>query len=226
MIIQFMGTILQVPPLESGDRLTRREFERRYSAMPRLRKAELIEGVVYVSAPPRFESHSEPHATIVGLLGLYHANTPGTRVGDNATIKLDEDNEVQPDAFLFIDPERGGHVHITAEDLLEGAPELVIEIAASSASNDLRDKFKAYRRNGVQEYAVWQVYEQRFDWWELHDGEYVAFTPDETGNLRSNVFPGLWLNVASLLSGDLAAVLTSLQLGLQTAEHSAFVGAT
>ena len=41
-------------PLENGDRLTRAEFERRYAAMPRLKKAELIEGIVYVPSPVRY----------------------------------------------------------------------------------------------------------------------------------------------------------------------------
>jgi hypothetical protein len=41
---------IQVPYLESGDRLTRQEFERRYTAMPNLKKAELIEGIVYKSS--------------------------------------------------------------------------------------------------------------------------------------------------------------------------------
>lgn len=32
------------PPLQQGDMLTRSEFERRYAAMPHLKKAELIDG--------------------------------------------------------------------------------------------------------------------------------------------------------------------------------------
>lgn len=35
-------------PLENGDRLSRFEFEHRYQAMPELKKAELVEGVVYI----------------------------------------------------------------------------------------------------------------------------------------------------------------------------------
>ena len=36
---------IEIPPLESGDHLTRHEFERRYQARPDIKKAELIEGV-------------------------------------------------------------------------------------------------------------------------------------------------------------------------------------
>ena len=75
-----------IPPLETGDHLTRREFERRYHAMPNVKKAELIEGVVYMPSPVRFTAHSEPHYLIIGWLFFYHASTPGLRAGDNATV--------------------------------------------------------------------------------------------------------------------------------------------
>ncbi|MCS6815437.1 MAG: Uma2 family endonuclease, partial [Cyanobacteria bacterium] len=145
------------PPLENGDALTRSEFERRYAAMPQVKKAELIEGIVYMASPLRFEPHAEPHADLVGWLWNYKVATPGTRLGDNSTVRLDLDNEPQPDAILLIDPRAGGQTRFSADGYIEGAPELVIEIAASSAAIDLRDKKRAYRRNGVQEYVVWQV---------------------------------------------------------------------
>ncbi len=50
------------PPLNSGDRLSRAEFERRYSTQPEIKKAELIEGVVYVSSPVRTQQHGIPHS--------------------------------------------------------------------------------------------------------------------------------------------------------------------
>ena len=125
---------LQLPPLESGDRLSRSEFERRYSDMPHVKKAELIEGVVYVSSPVRI-IHSQPHANIITWLGVYSAATPGIRCYDNPTVRLDRDNEPQPDAVLRL--ETGGTSHISADGYLEGPPELVVEVAASSASYDL-----------------------------------------------------------------------------------------
>lgn len=91
------------PPLESGDRLSRQEFERRYTAMPKLKKAELIEGVVYVASPLRFESHAEPHGNLIGWLWTYQIATPGVRLGIDPTVRLDQDNEPQPDRVLLID---------------------------------------------------------------------------------------------------------------------------
>ena len=210
-------------PLENGDRLTRQEFERRYTAMAHIKKAELIEGVVYVASPVRANRHGSPHADIIGWLFVHKAATPGVYLADNTTVRLDADNEPQPDALLRIEPEVGGNSRISDDDYVEGTPELIAEIAASSASYDLNDKLNAYRRNGVQEYIVWQSYENRLDWFRLQEGRYVALQPDEAGIIRSEIFPGLWLAVNGLREGDMAGVLAVLQQGLQTAEHQEFV---
>jgi len=216
-----MAASLTIPPLENGDKLTRWEFERRYQAMPHLKKAELIEGIVYMASPLRFESHAEPHANIIGWLALYKAATPGVRLGDNATVRLDIDNEPQPDALLRI--EKGGQSIISEDDYVEGAPELIVEIAASSASYDVHQKLNVYRRNQVQEYLVWRFYEQEFDWFRLQAGEYIKLETDSDGIIRSQIFPGLWLDKNALLMGDLGKVLVILQRGLETAEHRDFV---
>ena len=113
---------------ENGDKLTRHEFERRYQAMPNLKKAELIEGIVYVASPLRIKSHGEPHSYIMARLGVYKAATPGVGLADNTTVIIDADNEPQPDALLRI--EVGGQSRINQNDYLEGAPELIVEIAA------------------------------------------------------------------------------------------------
>jgi Uma2 family endonuclease len=168
-------------------------------------------------------NHGRPHAALVGWLMVYKAATPGVDLGDNATVRLDADNEPQPDALLRIEPEVGGNSRISDDDYVEGVPELIAEIAASSASYDLNDKLNAYRRNGVQEYIVWQIYENRLNWFSLQEGRYVTLEPDGVGVIRSQIFPGLWLAVNALREGDLAEVLAVLQQGLQTAEHQAFV---
>jgi Uma2 family endonuclease len=214
---------LLLPPLESGDRLNRYEFERRYNAMPHLKKAELIEGVVYVAAALRFRSHGQPHGNIIGWLWTYKIATPGVELGNNPTVRLDLDNEPQPDAVLLIEEPYGGQARLSEDDYVEGAPELVAEIAASSAAIDLGDKKRAYRRNGIKEYIVWQVFEQKLDWFSWQEGEYVLLPVDPDGIVRSRVFPGLWLAVEDLLAGNMARVLMVLQEGLASAEHTTFV---
>lgn len=212
-----------VPPLENGDRLTRDEFERRYDAMPHLKKAELIEGVVYVPSPVRYQHHGAPHAVLVGWLVYYAAHTPGVCVSDNSTVRLDLDNEPQPDALLLIDPARGGQTRISSDDYIEGSPELVAEVASSSVSYDLHDKLHVYRRNGVREYLVWRVRDQASDWFVLRAGQYERLSADANGVWRSEVSPGLWLDAAALIRSDLAAVLAIAQQGLGSLEHAAFV---
>lgn len=214
---------LKTPILENGDLLSRAEFERRYQRMPSLKKAELIEGIVYIASPLRFESHAEPHANLMGCLWNYKIATPGVRLGDNPTVRLDLDNEPQPDVVLLIDSNCGGQSRLDNEGYIEGAPELVVEIAASTASIDLRDKKRVYRRNGVKEYLVWQVSNQRFDWFSWQEGEYISVEPDAQGIIRSQVFPGLWLAVTALLRENMLEVMETLQTGLASTEHQEFV---
>lgn len=212
-----------VPPLNPGDRLSRAEFERRYQAHPEIKKAELIEGVVHMESAVRFEQHGRPHSDLVTWLGVYRAATPGVLVGDNTTVRLDFENEVQPDALLRLEPAHGGRLHVTEDDYLEGPPELIVEIASSSAAYDLHIKRRVYARSGVQEYLAVQMYEQQVDWFVLREGVYETLTPDENGVLRSEVFPGLWLQPEAPWSGDLAAMLEVLQQGLASPEHVAFI---
>jgi Uma2 family endonuclease len=212
-----------LPILEGGDRLSRAEFERRYQAMPQIKKAELVEGVVYVASPLRYRQHGRPHSNIMTWLGVYETATPGVESADNPTVRLDLDNEPQPDALLRIDEARGGQSRISEDEYIEGAPELIVEIAASSASYDLHDKLRAYRRNGVREYLVWLTQEQAFRWYVLVEGEYVLQQPDDQGILRSQGFPGLQLAVEALLAGDMERVLAVLQEGMGSEAHRLFV---
>jgi hypothetical protein len=211
-----------IPPLENGDRLTRPEFERRYDAMPGVKKAELIEGVVYVPSPVSHTNHGGPHFDVIAWLGMYRMSTPGVQGGDNSSLRLDLDNEPQPDAFLMIQPDRGGQAKIDSDGYIAGAPELLAEVAASSASYDLHDKLNAYRRSGALEYVVWRVLDQAIDWFILREGNYERLAPDAVGIYKSEVFPGLWLDAAALLRGDLTTVAQILQQGLASPEHAAF----
>lgn len=208
-------------PPRAGERLTRTEFERRYSAHPQIKKAELIEGVVYVPSPVRYDGHGLAHAALLGPLHYYAAHTPGVGIADNTTVRLDLDNEVQPDVLLRLEAPAEAQSQVTPDGYLEGAPELVAEIAASSASYDLHAKLHVYRRNGVPEYLVWRIQERRIDWYRLVDGDYRPL-PQVDGIIRSRAFPGLRLNVRALLQGAAAAALAAIQSGLDGSEHRTF----
>ena len=213
----------EVMPLENGDRLTRVEFERRYEAMPEVKKAELIEGIVYMPSPVNYGRHGSPHANVVGWLVAYKAGTPGVGVATEATVRLDLDNEPQPDAVLLIDPKRGGQARLSSDDYIEGAPELIVEVSSSSASIDRNQKFQAYRRNGVLEYVIWRIRDRQIDWFVLRDGDFLPLEPDAQGVLRSRVFPGLDLDAPAMLDDDIAKVLETLRRGMAGDEHRAFV---
>ena len=209
-------------PLNNGDRLTRAEFERIYAAHPEIKKAELIEGVVYMPSPARYREHGKPHFHSISWLGVYSAATPGVEGGDNATLRLDFENEPQPDVLLRLPPELGGSSRIGEDGYLEGTPELIVEVSASSASYDLNQKKRVYARNGVPEYIVYLAYEQRVVWHVLRAGVYEEQQADEVGVLKSERFPGLWLLPDALLAGDLSRVLETLQQGLASPEHKTF----
>ncbi len=206
-----------VPGLENGDHLTQVEFHRRYAALGEEIKAELVEGIVHMPSPTRM-NHARAHAAIIGRLSFYSAYTSGTELADNATVILDGDNEVQPDGLLR--KVKGGSSRVNDEDYVVGPPELIVEIASSGVAYDLYEKRNAYRRNGVQEYKVWTLHENAIHWFRLHEGRYVQVEPDDTGVIRSQVFPGLWLNVPALLRHDLPTVLATVQAGMDAQQRS------
>lgn len=212
-----------LPPLAQGDHLSRAEFERRYHAMPNVKKAELIEGVVYMPSPVKHKQHGNPHAFLNTWIGVFIAATPNTDFSDNATVRLDNNNEPQPDILLRVERQHGGRSFISADDYIEGAPELIVEIAGTSASYDMHDKKLVYARNGVREYLVVLTYEQTVHWFVLREGEYEELPLPEDGILRSEFFAGLWLKPAALWANNLAEILAVLHQGLATPEHVALV---
>ncbi len=214
---------LPVPPLEPGDRLSRDEFERRYESMPHVQKAELIEGIVYMPSPARARKHSGPQSQLAGWLMLYQSETPGVESFVNSTVRLDLDNEPQPDLALLKLAAKGGQARISEDDYIEGAPELAVEIVGSTQAYDLHQEKGAYRRNGICEYLAWITIEDSLVWWELREGDYHEIPPDGLGLLKSRVFPGLSLDATALLCRDMKTVLETLRRGLDSPEHAAFV---
>jgi Uma2 family endonuclease len=209
----------EIPPLRDGDRLTRDEFERRYNAMPHVNKAELIEGVVYVPSPVNYVAHGSPHSDVATWLGVYRVQTPGVGCGLDSTVRLDNDNEPQPDAQLLI--EREGR--IDEDGYVAGGPELAVEVSRSSAGVDRTAKLAAYQRNGVREYVIWRTGDGALDWFILRAGRYEPLAAEPDGVIRSEVFPGLWLDVPALLRRDMPRVMAVLQQGIASQAHADFV---
>ena len=221
----YRGRILDrsILPLENGDRLTRAEFERRWANMPDLKKAELIEGEVFMSPPVSASQHGIPHSDAMFWLGLYRSATPGISIADNSTLRMEGENDAQPDAMLFVLPEHGGRARLDDEGYVRGVPEFIVEIASSSASYDLHIKFELYRRRGVPEYVVWRVKEDVIDWFALRGDSYERVVPRGDGIYQSGVLPGLWLDPAALVTGDLQTLVKVVQQGTASEEHAKFL---
>ena len=98
-----LNTTDAIPPLRDGDRLTQREFFRRYEAAPEGTRAELLRGVVYlrrwvisngngerhVMPPISSGHHSEPSGEVYWFLRNYALFTTGVRAGTPVTVKFD-----------------------------------------------------------------------------------------------------------------------------------------
>ena len=210
-------------PLEAGQRLTRIEFERRYALCPDIKRAELIEGIVRMPSPVRYEVHGKPHAAILGPLYVFAAHTPSVGVADNTTVRLDAANEPQPDVLLRIESPALRQSVLDADGYIQDAPELVAEVSATSASYDLHDKLRVYQRNGVREYIVWRTRERQIDWFALAGDAYRQLSADSDGVIHSRVFPGLRIAVTALIHGDTSTVLAKVREGLRSPQHREFV---
>jgi hypothetical protein len=209
-----------VPPLRQGDHLTVQEFWRRYEATPKKLKAELIEGHVYMASPVSCVEHGAPHFDLITWLGIYRIATPGVKGTDNATVRLNHGANVpQPDASMWIG---GGQCRVSDDGYLEGGPDLVGEISASSASFDLHEKLEAYESNRVREYIVWRVEDRAIDWFVLQRGRFSPMKPTVDGILKSKAFPGLWLDADAMIQGDAKRVFETLQQGIASPEHQKF----
>jgi Uma2 family endonuclease len=208
-----------LPELHSGDVMSREEFHRIYEQMPEDFKAELIGGVVYVASPLK-RAHGTSHIPLLAVIFAYQSATPGVECADNTTVILGEGSEPQPDIYLRILPECGGRSRSTADDYVDGPPELIVEVANSSRSIDLHSKREDYSRHGVLEYLVLAVKDHRFHWFDL-----TAAGPEipvDDGIIRVRNFPGLWIDVQGVLTKAHAKLMETLQRGLATPEHAAF----
>ena len=222
-VLPVRSSTRSLPRLENGEHLDQKTFHARYAAMPKMMKAELIGGRVYIVASPLHPLHGVHHSRLMGWLEVYLANTPGTNVFDNTSAVLGDDSEPQPDGCLFIRTECGGQTRFDADGWLIGTPELIVEVASSSESYDLHEKRDDYERYGVREYVVYAARQQRVYWWVRRGDRYEELTPGPDGIFRSETFPGLWLDAAALVQADAAKMHEMLRQGLARPEHANFV---
>ncbi len=210
-----------IPPLVNGDHLDRKTFHERYEAMPPGVRAELIGGIVFMSSPLK-RKHGRSGARLMHWLGEYEDATPGTEALENTTHKLDDQAEPQPDGCLIIIPECGGQVWEDEDGYINGAPEWIGEISDSSESIDKNRKKLDYERAGVREYMVAALRSQEVFWFIRRRGKFRTLPPEADGIIRSEIFPGLWLDPTAFLEQDIKRVMAVLRQGLASPEHKAF----
>lgn len=210
-----------LPPLQHGDRLTAKEFCRRWDVTPHLKHAELIGGQVYMNPPISAGSHGVPHGQVIIWLGQYALPTLGVEVISESSIHFGPDNLPQPDALLRIKDQFGGTSRMIRQEL-HGPPELIVEVAASSAAYDLFEKKQMYALQGVQEYLVWVIHERKFVWFVLGGKAYVEQECSRAGVIKSQVFPGLWLDTKGMLADNWPQVLTTLKQGMESPAYLEF----
>ena len=211
------------PPLRNGDQLSVAEFEHRYEALPELKRADLINGVVYLDSYMPLFPHGQTLASLAGWLGNYRAHTPGVQGGLNPTLTLRVGvHQPQADACLRVRPDWGGQSG-TRDGLIVGGVELTGEIAANSASLELHGKLAAYEQNGILEYIVWRVEDREIDWFHLKRGKFQRLARTKDGLYKSKVFPGLWLDPDAMIADNMIKVLEVVQKGVASPEHRRFV---
>jgi Uma2 family endonuclease len=206
-------------PFEAGDRMCRDEFLSRWEETPDLKRAELIDGVVYLPSPVSVE-HGDKEILLLLWAGTYASRLGSVQALSNTTWMM-EDSSPQPDVALRIRPEFGGQSR-NVDKFAGGAPEFAAEVTRSTRSYDLGPKLQLYERAGVREYLAALLEEQRLEWRVLREGRYELFQPDTAGIFRSTVFPGLWLDEAAFWANDTPAVLRVLEQGMSSPEFAAF----
>lgn len=201
------------------------EFHRAYDAMPEEYRAELIGGIVFEPSPLGYP-HGKFDTRLSYLLEHYAAQTPGLQAVQGVTVILGPKDEVQPDVVLRIAPKYGGQSQNTRKRegrfYIKGAPEVVAEIAHSSAAIDLHLKKERYAVGGVKEYIVVCLKPARVHWFDL---DCQTELKTVKGVFKSRVFPGLWIDRVGLLELDYKRSMAALNEGMASREYIEFVEA-
>ena len=214
-----LSPVLKATEFVTGERMDVEEFLHRWDELPELKNVELIDGVVHVSSPVS-RDHGNFDALIIWWLAHYAQATTGCSAGKNSTWLM-LDSAPQPDSYLRILPSHGGQSG-DEKRFCTGAPELAVEICLTSTEVDFGPKRDLYLKAGVREYITIELMWKRIVWRVAEEGMYLQELPTD-GIIRSETFPGLWLDVAALWAGDGARMLTALNAGLATEAHQQFV---
>lgn len=160
-------------------------------------RRELLGGELIVTPAP-----SPGHQRILRSLFLaVNQHVVGHGLGEvffaPVDVRLGRFNIVQPD-MIFLASARPRVPD--AQQAIDGAPDLVVEvISPSSAGIDRVRKMALYADSGIAEYWIADPAARSIVCYSLVDGEYREIVPDATGAIASRVLPGLLMNPGDIL---------------------------
>ena len=181
----------------AGLRLTVEEFLELPDTYDR-RKMELDEGELYVMPRPR-KVHQSVQARLVTRFENYFDgfDEPPADVSHDFLVALSLEERIlyAPDLSVVL-RERA---HIIGDRMIEGAPDIVVEILSSDRNRDLVRKRQVYASAGIPEYWTFDYLNETATLLELRGSEYVeraTLGPSDT--LTTPLLPGLAIPLADI----------------------------
>jgi Uma2 family endonuclease len=167
-----------------------------YCRLPEGAPYQLIGGKLVMSPSP-----GKKHQTVLKrLLRTFDDHVESRDAGEvlcaPRDVYLAPTEVYQPD-ILFVARE---NLSISAEDKVNGAPDLVVEILSpSNAYYDLRKKFRGYERYGVKEYWIVDPEEESIEVYGLAEGSLrLAARAEKKGQVSSGVLQGLTVSLEDI----------------------------
>lgn len=178
-------------------------FASLFDVIPEDCKADVIDGVVYLSPPQTIEENDLVSWLCIALGTFVEELHLGLVTINKVAYRLDDANGPEPDV-AFIRAQRGD---VIRRAYVDGPPDLAVEIVSpESVDRDYELKRRLYERFGVGEYWIIDPDESTALFLILESGAYVEASLDGT-IFHSRVLPGLTLDTRWLWQRPLPATL-------------------
>jgi len=180
-----------------------------YALVPDGRKADLIDGVIYMASPDSRRANDLTGFVYRLFEGFVEARDIGGKVFfSRFACRISEFNAPEPDVG-YVRPERADLVE---DGGLRGAPDIAVEIVSrESRRRDYEDKRGLYEESGVAEYWIIDPIQQRVEFLVLQEGRYRLAPLEQNRLFRSRALSGFWIDVDWLLSDPLPPATRCLQ---------------
>ena len=181
----------------TGARLSVEEFMELPDTFDK-RKMELDEGELYIMPRPRTGHQFLQGELIWHFKGFLNGfDDPPADVFHDVIVALSLESRIlySPDLVIIL---QGGRATVT-DRMVEGPPDIVMEILSSDRRRDLVRKRRVYAEASVPEYWIFDPRQDNATLLELRGGEYVeraVLTADDT--LTTPLLPGLAIPLADV----------------------------